>query len=295
IAVDRAGLVDGEIPRDPLQLIVHVHLQRVARGDVDRGEQRAHQERDQAERQHRAAAEDREKSFNHRDAAAGRLNSSGFKNVNRPFQTASGAMTSPSAALKVTPAGCTMPVDRPLMIECGGTSPSSPTSFHTPTKPSVPVFHGDGSSASGGSPSRGLSMLYGGRYSLLIAATKMRPVSGSRPIWRSRVMPVFGPAMTRCGATLPSSVRLKIRRPVMPPGRREYVETTSRSRTGSTEMPTICSSFVLSPWMVRAGASSPVAPPRKITTAAASGLGAMISSFVVSYAIPCVVRLRCVS
>ena len=30
--------------------------------------------------------------------------------------------------------------------------------------------------------------------------------------------------------------------------------------------------------MVRTGASSPVAPPRKITTAAASGLGAMISS-----------------
>ena len=47
--------------------------------------------------------------------------------------------------------------------------------------------------------------------------------------------------------------------------------------------------------MVRTGASSPIAPPRKITTAAASGFGAMISSFVESYAMPCVVRLNRVS
>jgi len=39
---------------------------------------------------------------------------------------------------------------------------------------------------------------------------------------------------------------------------------------------------VCAPWMVRTGASSPFAPPRKITMAAASGLGAKISSWVVS-------------
>jgi hypothetical protein len=49
---------------------------------------------------------------------------------------------------------------------------------------------------------------------------------------------------------------------------------------------------VRAPWIVRTGASSPDAAPRKITMAAASGLGAMISSFVLSYAIPCVVRLK---
>src|SRR6202035_2664457 len=101
--------------------------------------------------------------------------SSGFRNVNSPFQIASGAITSPSLALKVTPAGCTMPVERPLMIDRGGTSPSSFSSSHTPMNPSLPVFHGDGSSTSGSRPLRGLSMSYGGRYSLLMTAAKILP------------------------------------------------------------------------------------------------------------------------
>src|SRR5207245_541150 len=108
-----------------------------------------------------------EEASNHREVRAGALNSSGLRNVNSPFQTASGAITSPSLALNATPAGCTMPVDRPLIVDCGGTSPSSVSSLQTPTKPSVPVFHGDGRSASGGNPARGLSTSYGGRYSLL--------------------------------------------------------------------------------------------------------------------------------
>src|SRR5262249_3082272 len=96
--------------------------------------------------------------------------SSGFRNVNRPFHTASGAITSPSRALNVTPAGCTIPVDGPLTRDRGGTPPSSFSSSHTPMNPSVPVFHGDGSSTFGSRPRRGLSMSYGGRYSLLITA-----------------------------------------------------------------------------------------------------------------------------
>src|SRR5262249_44216338 len=171
IAVDRPPLVDREVPRNAAQLVVDVDLERVPRGDVDRRQQRSDEERHQAERQHRPAAEDSEQSANHREPAEDMVKSSGFRNVNKPFQTASGAMTSPLFALNVTPAGCTIPVDRPLMMECGGTSPSSPSSFQTPMKPSLPVFHGDGSSTSAESPARGLSTSYGGRYSLLIAAT----------------------------------------------------------------------------------------------------------------------------
>src|SRR5438445_10425497 len=104
----------------------------------------------------------------HRGPAGAGAKSSGFRKVNRPFQIASGAMTSPSRVLNVTPAGWTMPVDRPLTIERGGASPSSFSSSQTPMKPSVPVFHGDGRSTSGSRPRRGLSMSYGGRYSLLI-------------------------------------------------------------------------------------------------------------------------------
>src|SRR5262249_47289162 len=171
VVADRAVLVHGEIPRDAAQLIVDVQLERVARGDIHRGEQRADQKRDETEGQKRPSAENPQQPPNHRLPAAVRLKSSGFRNVNSPFHTASGAMTSPSFELKVTPAGCTIPVDRPLIRLRGGTSPSSATSSQTPMNPSLPVFHGDGSSTSGSRPARGLSMLYGGRYSLLIAAT----------------------------------------------------------------------------------------------------------------------------
>src|SRR5207247_4492768 len=203
IAADGALLVHGQVPRDATQLIVHVQLERVARRDVHRREQRTDEERDEAECEDRAPAEDAEQPSDHRDPVAVALNNSGFRNVNSPFHTASGAITSPSRALNVTPARCTIPVERPLIIDRGGTSPSSFSSSQTPMKPSLPVFHGDGRSTFGSRTARGLSTSYGGRYSLLIAATKIRPVSESSAIWRSRVIPVFGPAMTRFGATSP--------------------------------------------------------------------------------------------
>src|SRR5439155_13736869 len=160
-----------EVPRDAAQLIVHVHLERVPRRDVDGGEERADEKRNQTEREDRPPAQDREEPTDHGDALAVREKSSGFRKVNSPFHTASGAITSPSRALNVTPAGCTIPVERPLIIDRGGTSPSSFSSSQTPMKPSLPVFHGDGRLTFASRPARGLSTAYGGRYSLLIAAT----------------------------------------------------------------------------------------------------------------------------
>src|SRR5207245_7378683 len=148
VVPDGALLIDGEIPRDPAQLIVDVYLQRVARRHVHGREQRADQNRHQPERQRRTPAENPQEPSDHCVPGAVRLKSSGFRNVNSPFHTASGAMTSPSLALNVTPAGCTMPVDRPLIKERGGTSPSSARSSHTPMNPSLPAFQGDGSSTS---------------------------------------------------------------------------------------------------------------------------------------------------
>src|SRR5262249_36148047 len=155
IAVDRALLVDGQVPRNAAQLVVDVHLQRVPRGDVDGREQGADEEGHEAEGEDRPSAQDPEQASDHWTLLAVRANSSGFRNVNSPFHTASGAMTSPSRALNVTPAGCTIPVDRPLTSERGGTSPSSFSSSQTPMKPSEPVFHGDGTSPFGSRPRRG--------------------------------------------------------------------------------------------------------------------------------------------
>src|SRR5262249_18536349 len=145
IVAHRALLVNRKVPGDPPQLIVDVQLERIARRDVDGREQRADEKGHETERQNRPPAENPEQPSDHRGPAAARLKSSGFMNVNSPFHTASGAITSPAFALNVTPAGCTMPVDRPLINDRGGTSPSSATSSHTPMNPSLPVFHGDGS------------------------------------------------------------------------------------------------------------------------------------------------------
>src|SRR5262249_1597289 len=170
VAVDGTLLIDGQIPWNPPQLIVDVQLQRVARRDVYSREERANEKRDEAEGEDRPPAQNRKEPTDHCDPLAFRPKSSGFRNVKSPFHTASGAITSPSRALNVTPAGCTMPVDRPLISERGGTSPSSFSSSHTPMNPSEPVFHGDGSSTFGSSPRRGGALSEGGRYSLLITA-----------------------------------------------------------------------------------------------------------------------------
>src|SRR5262249_54372258 len=70
VVADGALLIDREIPGNPPQLIVDVELQRVARCDVDRGEQRADEKRDQAEGQHRSPAEDAQQAADHRVLAA---------------------------------------------------------------------------------------------------------------------------------------------------------------------------------------------------------------------------------
>src|SRR2546426_52446 len=62
---DRALLIDGQIPRNAPQLIVDVELERVARGHVDRREQRADEEGDEAEGENRPPPEDPEESSNH--------------------------------------------------------------------------------------------------------------------------------------------------------------------------------------------------------------------------------------
>ena len=141
-------------------------------------------------------------------------------------------------------------------------------------------------------------------------------------------MPVFGPAMTRRGATSPSSVRPKISRPVTPPGQprvgRDHQQVAHGIDRDADDLQQLrlrpldraqrlgvavgvalehehaaiagvadedlvvllVDGDGLGPRQVRSarpGSCAPAlprrsAPPRKITTAAASGFGAMISS-----------------
>ena len=73
VAAGRAFLIERHVPGNSRELVFDIPLQRVARREVDRGEQRADQKRDKAERQKRPPAEDVKQPPRHGCAESGRF------------------------------------------------------------------------------------------------------------------------------------------------------------------------------------------------------------------------------
>src|SRR4030081_1658807 len=65
----------------------------------------------------------------------------GNKKLKTPFRTLSETEISPSLGLSASPTGCRSPLNGPLILARGGTSPLS-VIFHTPTKPKFGLSQG---------------------------------------------------------------------------------------------------------------------------------------------------------